>query len=248
MLKQLVHGLSTLAGKGLVARRRQQLVSAERQANEVIATVYHGIYSAQNIYAPIAVVVAAVQEYAERELHAWRSQDPRIAADGCSAQFRYVQEFTQVFNKGQLGSPFKPLSISGNQEDSDLRNRMKTAPAAVKYRLWLEIHLKAVPPVVETRVVAREEIDPNNESPDVATGKWSAPSWMTVRCDGDPAERLLSHLARSVPQDRPTLNEWVKWDEARNHPAIVRQVEMVASAERALHDAEARLARQRGGK
>lgn len=251
MLKKLVSGIGQFvnmqAGKGLVARRQHQLRKCEQEAILAVTAAYRSRYPREHLYAPIATVIEAVHDYAERHLGEWRSLPMRQAADGRSAQLQYTLDFRDVFEQGGHGSPLEPLTMAASTADGILAHRGQSNKITVPYHLRLDLRLEAITDTcLCASCVATEEIDPKNECGPIRSGNYRAPSRMASRCNGDPGERLLVYLAAAVPQERPTVDEWIKLDEAKRDPAVVAQREKIAAAERALEEAEAALAQQRG--
>ena len=249
-LKQLFDGLGKFlnaqGGKMLVARAERQLAQLEREATVAVTAAYNQRFPAEEIHAPMSQVVEAVLDYAEGTLSEWHGLPMRQTADGRGAQFRYTLNFRETFQKGALGSPFRPITAAANVLAGMLQHQGRTENVSVAYRLTLDVRLQASEAgYVRVECAATEAIDPNNECQEIRSGNWSAPSWMEVRCGGNPAQQLVSYLARSIKQSRPLVHEWALQDDGLRHPVVVQYRAKLAAAQLAIDNAQAALVRHR---
>jgi hypothetical protein len=249
-LKQLVDGLGKLlnaqAGKMLVARAQSRLVQVEQEASNAFAAAYGRRFPAEHIYATMSQVVEAMLDYADQTLSEWRALPMRQSANGRSAQFHYTLDFQVHYRKGEPGSQFKPVGLLANSAAGVTGYEVHVENVSVSYRLTLDVRLEASDSgYVRVACSANETIDPGRVCAYIQSGRWSVPSQMELRCNGDPGMQLIRYLAVAVEQNRPSMEQWKHGEEWRLHPVADQYRAKLTAAKRAVDDAHAALARPR---
>ncbi len=238
--------LTNLFEKGKAhASLQMRKSAAEKAAKEVERLAYQtysGLYLGTTVQAPMMEVLNQLQNYVKFTMYGWELMAGNMAADGTSAGYQYVLNFTETFVLGTWGCPLKPLTLAARVKVNLMTNQNMTEHVTVPYRLIFAVGLQQSRGGVTVDSSLNELIDPGNSVAYVRSGNFEAPSMLYTRGGGVNSEGLLQHLHANCKENRPGYQEWFD-SEGRYFPSIKAALEKLHKAQESVGEAQDSLKR-----